>query len=146
MKTDLTVIEFDKARHNQTQGGYKYLIRDGVYSYEAYVTDKGFQDWIARTNLKLELTDSNEFTRDGELVKSKTYKAIGTIEDKYFWSMDELPENKMMFKGLSNGSLVDCFYTHTENGSLIFRPNPNAKDVYKPMPLNEHIEYKRVNG
>ena len=60
--------------------------------------------------------------------------------------MEEIPEDAIKFKGLSNGSLVDCYYIHTEKGSDIYKPNSNAKDVYKPLPLKEHIEFQRING
>lgn len=143
--TDLRVIEYDKSRNDQQQGGYKYLIRD-VYAYTAYKTDKGFNDWLKRTNLTLELDRIDTFERDGELKTAKTYKAHGTIEERSFWCMDEVPENANMFKGLSNGSLVDCYYIHTKNGSEIYRPNPNAKNVYEPLSLEDHIEYQKING
>jgi hypothetical protein len=139
---NLTVIEHDEARNDQVQGGYKYLIRNSWSAYTAYKTDKGFQDWLERANVKLELKEVNEL--DGKV--AKVYKAHGTITEYLFWKMEEIPTNAITFKGLSNGSLVDCFYIHNENGSTIYRPNPNAKEVYKPMVLDDHISYQRVNG
>jgi hypothetical protein len=64
-----------------------------------------------------------------------------TIENKYFWALDELPSDAKQYTGLSNGSLVDCYYTE----DCIYRPNPNAKEVYNPLPISEHIAFMRIN-
>lgn len=144
---NLTVYKYDKARNDSVQGGYKYLIQDyGFTPYAAYKTDKGFNDWLNRSNLKLEHIETNSLEIDGELMTVDIYKAYGKIVDSLFWDMEQIPENAIKFKGLSNGSLVDCYYIHTENGSEIYRPNPNAKEVYKPLPIDKHIEFQKVNG
>jgi hypothetical protein len=143
----IMVIEYDKARNDNIQGGYKYLIRGQAFTpYTAYKTDKGFKDWLQRSNLTLEYIETKSLEGDGETMTAKIYTASGTITDNLFWSMEELPENAIQYKGLSNGSLVDCYYIHTENGSEIFRPNPNAKEIYKPLPIDEHIEFQSING
>ena len=144
---NLTVIEYDKARNNSVQGGYKYLIQgDCLIGYEAFRTDKGFNDWLQRSNLTLEHIETNSLEQDRETMTAKIYKAKGSITDSLIWSMEEIPENATQFTGLSNGSLVDCYYTHTENGSEVYRPNPNAKEIYKPLSIDKHIEFQSVNG
>ena len=49
------------------------------------------------------------------------------------------------FKGLSNGSIVDCYAGIGENIIEIFRPNPNAKEVYQPMTHEEEMKYRKEN-
>lgn len=144
---NLTVYKYDKARNDGVQGGYKYLIQEyGFRPYTAYRTDKGFNDWLERSNLTLEHIETNSLEYEDETSIVEIYKAHGTIKDSLFWDKEQLPENANQFKGLSNGSLVDCYYIHTENGSEVYRPNPNAKEVYRPLPINEHIEFQRVYG
>lgn len=144
---NLTVIEYDKARNDGVQGGYKYLIKgDFLIGYTAYKTDKGFNNWLQRSNLKLEYDKTSNIYKKEEKITAKIYSAYGVIEEQYFWDMEEIPENANTFKGLSNGSLVDCYYIHTENGSKVYKPNPNAERVYKPMPIKEHLEFQEVNG
>lgn len=144
---DLTVIEYDKARDNVIQGGYKYLIK-GRYlvGYTAFKTARGFNDWLQRSNLKLEFKDTSVMYRGEEKTTAHIYEAKGTIEESSFWKKEELPENAVLFKGLSNGSLVDCYYVHTASGSKIYRPNPNAKEVYNPLPVSEHLELIKTKG
>ena len=50
------------------------------------------------------------------------------------------------FKCHSNGSIVDGYFLN-ENGRIkIYRCNPNAKDFYHPLPLEEHIAFCKANG
>lgn len=137
----LTVVENPSSR---LHGGYKYLITNSCTSYTAYRTDKGFQDFLTRCNIRMSEVKSETQTK--EFGKVQTFDLIGEIDEKSFWSTSELPQNAIQYTDLSNGSLVDCYYVHTENGSVIYRPNPNAKDVYNPMPLNKHIEFQAING
>lgn len=63
-----------------------------------------------------------------------------------FWSLDDLPANVVPFVGLSNGGLVRC-YAANDNGTItLYRPNPNAKAVYTPLALAEHIAYRKAHG
>ena len=63
-----------------------------------------------------------------------------------FWDLKELPKDAKLIKALSNGSIVDCYFTNDGKTIKFYRPNPNAKNVYKPLPLKEHIEYQKQYG
>lgn len=69
------------------------------------------------------------------------------INDTTFWNLEQVPEYANPIKALCNGSIVDCFYTISNNNIVIFyRPNPNAKNVYKPLDIKQHIYYHKQNG
>lgn len=55
-------------------------------------------------------------------------------------------EHAKKFKCLSNGSIVDGYFTNDGDTIKIYRCNPNAKDFYNPLPLEEHINYQRNHG
>ena len=118
----------EREKHN----GYKYLLTSGVTSWSAYRTDKGFEGFLKRGGLKLQ--------KDGTLNKQ--------IEDRYFWRLSEIPnlDECISYQDLCNGGLVTCYCHATEDKVTIYRPNPNAKRVYNPLPLQAHIEYQRVYG
>ncbi|MGL5327828.1 MAG: hypothetical protein ACRDD7_01075, partial [Peptostreptococcaceae bacterium] len=64
-----------------------------------------------------------------------------------FWSMEQLKElsnnaELKKLKGLSNGSIVDCYAEIKENEIIIYRPNPNAKEVYIKMDNEEDWEFR----
>lgn len=67
-------------------------------------------------------------------------------EEQSFWSLKELPAGVKPFTAHSNGCLVTCYYINDGHTIHIYRPNPNASEVYKPLSLNEHIEYIKKNG
>lgn len=124
-------------------GGYNYLVSCGAYGYVAFKTKKGFDSWLERCNLTLHLLEEKATSQYGVM---KHYRVAGEVTEQYIWNLSELPAGAAKFKGLCNGSLVDCYYLQRANGVLVFLPNPNAKDIYKPYSLKERIEYMRVYG
>ena len=64
----------------------------------------------------------------------------------YFWRLDEVPAGAVPFVGLSNGSLVTCYATNDGETIRLFRPNPNAKEVYRPLSTADHFTYVRAHG
>lgn len=137
---NLRVIAYEKPEEKY---GYKFLIRDVITPVSAYRTNKGFDFWAKSRNVTLELEEEFEHHQYG---KTKIYRAKGNIEEQLFWHLSDIPEGAVKFTGLSNGSYVDCYYLHTDEGSKIFRPNPNAKEVYVPMALEDHIEFDKKFG
>lgn len=63
-----------------------------------------------------------------------------------FWKIEELPEGVKPIKALSNGSIVTCYFRTLNDKIEIFRPNPNAKDVYKPLEIEQHIAHQKIYG
>ena len=63
-----------------------------------------------------------------------------------FWSVDELPAGARPIKALSNGSIVTCYFYNDGETVTIYRPNPNAKRVYKPLPLDHHVAHVQIYG
>jgi hypothetical protein len=98
---------------------------------------------MKRCNLKLSFVNSCNTTEKGTI---KVYKIKGKIKEISFKSLLELPEGTIKYKDLSNGSLVDCYYRNIDGITEVYRPNPNYKEIYKPMSIEEHINYMRENG
>lgn len=63
-----------------------------------------------------------------------------------FWKLEQIPAGAKPIKALSNGSIVTCYYTNDGETIKIHRPNPNAKEVYKPLAIPQHIEHQRIYG
>lgn len=61
------------------------------------------------------------------------------INESLFWDMSELPVNANSFIDYANGELVNCYYYQVPDTNItnIYRPNPNAKNVYKPYKYSE---------
>jgi hypothetical protein len=122
--------------------GYHYCISE-TFSVEAYKTEKGYNEYLKRTGLVPELVREGIDSRTGG--QFKTYRLNGQYNEKGFWSIDEIPADAKQFKGLSNGHYVDCYCATVDGIPTIFRPNPNAKEVYKPGTIQEHIYLASLN-
>lgn len=90
------------------------------------------------------LEDTSHSEKHGEY---KKYRLTHKIENtaRGFWKLSDIPAGAKPFKALSNGSMVDCYFLNDGETIHIYRPNPNAKDVYKPLSLKDHIKFVKNN-
>lgn len=51
--------------------------------------------------------------------------------DRSFWALEELPVGARKVTLMENGHNVTCYFTNDGTSIHLFRPNPNAKDVYR---------------
>ena len=128
--------------HQRMNWGYKYLITREWTSYSAFHTDKWFKEWKNRLRLKLKQISSSI---DPILWIVKCFSCDIEIKDEYFRDLKILDNECIKYKWLSNWSLVDCYVKVDEKIIRVYRPNPNEKDVYKPLSLTDHIQYQRIH-
>lgn len=131
----VTVIKREKAENHE----YKYLIRKGVYSWTAFHTEEGFNKFMEILKLENGKTEVNENPTYGKIEITMYEKEI---EDTRFWTMEDVKDYEH-FIGLSNGNYTDCYYKTTKDKVIIARPNPNAKEVYKPY---DYFEMAKIWG
>ena len=89
-----------------------------------------------------------EVSQSEEHGKYRRYSISRTIDDRCgggFWKLSDIPDDAKPFKALSNGSIVDCYFLNDGETIHIYRPNPNAKEVYKPLSLKDHINFVKNN-
>lgn len=130
----------------------KIIIHDGWQWHIGTIHNREQLDEVLNF-LEIELTDIDhkvEYNTTGKIVFYNLSKNINSPCDGGFWNLEQLQkrskEQKLKkFKGLSNGSLVDCYAGIGENVINIYRPNPNAKKVYKPMEISDELNYRRNN-
>ena len=68
------------------------------------------------------------------------------LDDRGFSDLSVIPEDAKPFTGLSNGLLVTCYLYNDGETLHIYRPNPNNKDIYKPLSTEEHRKHCREQG
>ena len=125
--------------YEKNKNQYKHIITKDAYAYIAFRTDKGLNDFIARSGVDFIKQSENETLQYG---KTQSFIARNiTLIEQSFWEIADIPENAKLYKDLSNGSLVDCYYTKENDIYTVYRPNPNAKNVYKPMEIEQHIHF-----
>lgn len=79
----------------------------------------------------------------------RRYNISHTFNDSYsgyFWKLSDIPTEAKPFKALSNGSIVTCYFVNDGKEITIYRPNPNAKEVWKPLELKDHIAHQKIYG
>ncbi len=100
------------------------------------------------------LFSSNDLNYWKRLLKTLglTYKKISTqngvtryavdqkVIERYFWKQDQIPSTATNFYHAVNGHMVKCYMTHTDKEVVLYFPNPNAKEVYKPLSTARHIK------
>lgn len=102
------------------------------------------KEFLDFAGLTMELIEETNRTKGG---KFKKWTIDCNLDDHHsFKDITELPRDAKPFIGLSNGSLVTCYLLNDGSVLHVYRPNPNAKKVYRPLSIQEHIEYCIVNG
>jgi len=120
--------------------GYRYCISHyAAMGYRAFRTEKGLNEWLKSFELSVELIDEG-ISHHGENTGGwyKVYRVIGEVRDESFTDINQIPTEAIKITDLSNGSMVDCYISKVDGIVTIFRPNPNYKDIYKPLPIAEH--------
>ena len=118
---------------------YHYIITSGATSHTAFKTEQGYKNYLERTGLTPEFQQTVNSREHG---KVDCYKLHGQYNEKYFRSMEEIPQNAKRYVGVSNGSYVDCYHADVDGVRTMFLPNSNEKEVYKPK---DYHTYSKLN-
>lgn len=145
-KMHITTIEkVDPERHRSP-----IIIHNGWQWYFAeFQTMEQLNFFMEFAGLEMKLEEENIYTPNPECGIWRKYSVNRELDNPHsggFWNLSEIPEGAKKIKALSNGSIVDCYILNDGKTLHVYRPNPNAKEVYKPLPLDEHIEYVRKHG
>lgn len=130
---------------NQTVGmGYKFVVTRGCTSWRAYKTAKGLKYFLDNFGLKID-TKLTQLHDLGGVGKGRIITMVckeKTVIDDFggFFDISEVPKEAKPFYDIVNGSYVQCYILDTGDKVINFKPNPNAKDVYKPL------DYKAMNA
>ena len=95
---------------------------------------------------EFELVEEKPWTTGGTFCKYSMSHKIDSRCDGGFWKREDVPAEAKPIKALSNGSIVTCYFTNDGETIRIYRPNPNAKEVYKPLTTELHIAHVKIYG
>ena len=121
----MIIYEYEKP----TEFGNKYAM-SGV---GAFRTKKEYESCLENLKIKLKFRETK--VTDSNVIKIYTAEKI--VTNRYFWKKEEVEGLKKVI-GLSNGYKVDCYIFYNIDGINveIYRPNPNAKEVYNEYDLD----------
>lgn len=105
------------------------IMQDLQYIAYEFIKIKAFRAFAGYVGLTYRKDDNGRYFTDQFL------------RNEYFGKIKELPNGCKPIYAMSNGSMVVC-YVHNEGKTITtYRPNPNAKDVYKPLEFDESSKY-----
>jgi hypothetical protein len=122
---------------------YRFTIQQGALSWTAFRTVNGFRRFLRLTGLEVDASRTeyrNNTATGGSKIVLMWCKPRQIEDDRYFWKLADVPADAEHFIGLCNGSYVDCYALREPEKTIIYRPNPNAKNVYRPYDYREAAE------
>lgn len=135
-------------KNKPEQKDYKIVIEEAnswQFNIASFENIKQFEFFRQTLGFKIKLKQILHENTEKEV---KIYWTNYNIVSSPFWSLDELPKKAKPIKALSNGSIVTCYYNknYKTKTITIYRPNPNAKNIYDPLELQEHISHTKIYG
>lgn len=122
----------------QTKGnGYKFIVTHDCTSYRAYRTAKGLKYFLETFGLKIDpkRTELHDYRKEGNgRVITMVCKEKIVVDGFHgFWDISEVPKEAEPYYDLANGNYVKCYILDEGHKVTTYKPNPNAKEVYKPL-------------
>lgn len=134
----LCLIIFDEPTDRFCGPMTKAYIADWQYHVARFPSIKSMAQFCKRFKLHLKPIEQYEGV--------KKYAVRERFQDRLFITTEDLPSNAEPMNVLSNGSIVTGYVSREGDKITVWRPNPNVKSIYNPMPLEEHIAYQKEHG
>ena len=140
-KLEISFVE-NLDEYNQHHQRYKKresaaIIHNGMWHFSRCETMEHLNSFCELLNITYSFNSENDYI--------KFYKTNTVLNDMSFWELNEIPKHAKKIKGLSNGIIVDCYFTKENDLLTIYRPNPNAKKVYKKMDFKKELDFRKNN-
>lgn len=126
--------------------GYSFIVRRDGMAWTAYKTAAGFKRFLDIHGLKIDAkyTQLRDMRNAGKgRIVTAVCREKKIIDGPYFWDVKDVPAGAKKFVDLCNGGYVDCYILDKGDSATVYRPNPNAKNVYVPY---DHISMAQKIG
>lgn len=140
-KNYISYVERTDERYHRSH----WIIHDGQWIFAEFETQRQLDAFAETIGFSYRLDEERTWFNGGVYRGFTMDKAIHDW-DFHFWKLEDLPEDAKPILALSNGHIVTCYFRTTEDAIEFYRPNPNAKEIYKPLSLSEHIAYRALYG
>lgn len=140
----LSLYLFDTPINECSGPAIKAYITDLYFHIASFPNVRAMTSFFKRFGLTMKFNRTIDDPKNGKIREYLLNERFQ--EEGYFWKRQDVPEDAQPIKLLSNGSLVTGYVKRIGDIIHVWRPNPNAKEVFDEMPLNARIEYKRNYG
>ena len=132
------VYEFNRDCDDD-KAGTCYITGELWYRHLTFVSFDAFKKYADYLGVTYKYWDNSR--------NVKRYRLSHDIKEMpTFWSLDELPEGVKPVYAKENGYMVQCYFRTLEHDVEFYRPNPNAKDVYRPLCFYDEKQINEENG
>jgi hypothetical protein len=127
--------------------GYRFIVTKGYTSWRAYQTVAGLKYFLKNFGLEIdasrtEYIDSRHLG-NGRWVNMTCKEKKVDDDFRGFWDISEVPQGAKPYYDLCNGSYVQCYILDKGDEVITYKPNPNAKEVYKPL---DYSAFRKLIG
>lgn len=111
--------------------------------YLAYISGLNFHVMSARTDEEYvrfwQVIDQLglDYEYEGENESCKWYRVRESVQNFLFWYKKDLPKGCKPILLMSNGGITKGYWRRVGNLIEVYRPNPNAWEVYHPFDTNK---------
>ena len=117
--------------------------RDFMWYFGRFETMEQLDKLANTLGFKYQIIKHEKTETNGDF---KIYEMTHRLLDGHFKNISEIPKGSRPIKALSNGHIVDCYFFNDGENITIYRPNPNYKELYKPLSIQEHIKHCEIYG
>lgn len=143
MKNQVFIYKKPEQNTPGNRDGYKVVIWQADYlnfHMASFETIEQFANFCKKFNILLKPhyeSESVEVFETNKLIRE---------ENIPFMSLAEIPKGAKKWLLYSNGSVVVGYYKNTKDKLLFYRPNPNAKSIYKPVGDKQRKNHQKKFG
>lgn len=141
IKSYITIADNTSEKHRS-----KIIIHKGYFYFAEFDTIEQLVFFAETLGFSFTFREIKHCTGTGTIHYFDVNRDFADANSGGFWDTSELPEGAKPIKALSNGSIVTCYYTNDGKTITMYRPNPNARNVYKPLSIPDAIAHKRIYG
>ena len=144
MSNTMTIAERTNGKWHRSHIIIRAL--DGYWHLAEFDTVEQLAFFAETLGISYEEVDCRDSADCGIIREYRLSHKLKDSGDGGFWHKEDLPDGAKPIKALSNGYLVTCYFLNDGETVTIYRPNPNAKEIYQPMTIDQHIAHRQVYG
>lgn len=134
----LSIVERVNSCHRS-----KVIIHNGMWIAAEFDNEEQLDFFLRTLGINRKLEEEREAFWGGKYL---AYSIDRKLASDSFWRLDELPAEAKPIKALSNGGIVTCYYYNDGETVTLYRPNPNAKEIYHPLTIEQHHKHRQIYG
>ena len=118
----------------KSPGGYRFIVQKDHSAWKGFKTVAGLKYFMNGYGLRIDpsQTEINDLRSKGNGRNVACMCFPKRVDSVSFWDKKEVPADAKKHIAIVNAEFVDCYIVDNGQEAIVYKPNPNAKKVYKP--------------